>query len=306
VRASEQGARDQAMANAIKQFVRFCGIEVSIFDEYLKKTNGRTSGILSGELSNQEIEYQKAQAFVRGIRAKEWYLKKLKTFHDDVPINTAWRVSVLVMVPAEEKTRIQKYAETLEKEKNNNLAVDVNFYYESSGRLQELKNGTSLRSKTDFYYVYFRPEKDCYIYIYQVDSSGAVYQLFPNKKYSAESNPLRAQASYYIPENNRFYLDDVLGKEQLYLIASKKPAPKVEKLFSEMKSAYSSVSRRKIEDNVRKSLSNMSKTRGIGGVKQGREHNVKASNGKIFKFLSSRLASNNADFIYGINFMHID
>lgn len=496
--SSEQAARNAAMRDALTQFVRFCGVEVSIFDDYLKTTTGKTSGILAGVLDNKTSEQQQAQAFVSRIKPKEWYLNEVRVFHDDIPISTGWKASVLVMVPIEEKENVRAYGEKLRKKKElskknkhltdvekiknslqpaaefyyqakkniesgdvlgairileraqkiikqsegekyfpeakdalqreitekaidmvevlinslkqgiiltkvsgdgqritadqplpkplvvravcsyggreipiasteiafsisgqtidkvftdkkgigkldkytfgkkhkskimviaqlsakgsdaffnlfinepiakkqeEKLAVEVNFFYENNGVARELKNGVTLRSRVDYYYLYFKPEQDCYVYIYQVDSSGAVYQLFPNLEYSNSWNPVKKRKAYYIPNKDQFYLDDVVGGEQIYLLAYKKPATAIEKMFAEMNASNNAAARRGIENKIKTSLSSMANTRGIGGT-AGRPHKVKISSGETFEILNKKLESAGAGLVYGVNFIH--
>jgi len=497
---TEQAARNAAMRDAVTQFARFCGVEVSIFDDYLNTTTGKTSGILTGMVDNKMAEQQQTQAFVSRIKPKEWYLNEVRVFHDDITISTGWKASVLVMVPIEEKEQVRLYGEKLRKEKElgreknhltelervvsslqpavefyyqaqkllqagdvlgairvletarniikqserkkyfpeakdalqgkdrekaidmayllinslkqgiiltkvggdgqqillgqplpeplavkavcnyrgkeipiasaeiefklggqaidkiftdkkgvgrlnkytfgkkhqgkimviaklkagakketyfnlfinksvaekqeEKLAVEVNFFYENNGVARELKNGATLRSKLDYYYLYFKPEQKSYVYIYQVDSSGAVYQLFPNLLYSNAWNPVKKGKGYYIPNKDQFYLDDVVGEERIYLMASKEPAIKIEKLFAKMKSANDPAARRGIENKIKKSLSTMVNTRGLGGA-NGSPHKVKLSSGKTFEMLNRKLESVGAALVYTVNFMHI-
>jgi hypothetical protein len=69
-----------------------------------------------------------------------------------------------------------------------------------------------------------KPNTECYLYIYQLDSANRLYCLFPNPRYSSIINPLKENISYWIPsERKRFYLDENVGEERFYLIASTRP-----------------------------------------------------------------------------------
>jgi hypothetical protein len=494
--STEAAARDEAMNNAVKQFVRFCGVEVGIFDEYLKHTTGKTSGVLAGMLSNKEYEQQKAQAFVTSIRPKEWYLRKTRTYHDETPISSGWKVSVLVKVPVEEKIRVQEYAEkkkadklkiqqgahldevkkiedalkpaadyyklakefitqkeifsaidTLnkaekivenlkeneyflpakksiqekynenvidlisvdkdrlvkgivliketgdgqkikpdtplatpltvkalcnlsgeeiplthapikfteeEKELDNTytdkggkaslrvlgtttegknhlritasldteyrrdvkfylivdrpeqkpeekLSVKASFLYEDNGVPKQMYEGMTLRSHVDFYSVYFRPEQDCYVYVYQVDSTGAIYQLFPNLTFSNSWNPVKKGKSYTIPgKDQRFYLDDVTGEERLYLLASKTPATELENLFARLEAANKE-QKKAIQAQIKRSIG----TRGVGGTAPAsKPHTVTAKSGKTFDVIAKSIESNKTGFVHVLSFNH--
>ena len=54
------------------------------------------------------------------------------------------------------------------------LSFDINYVYRKGGvgELRTIKNGDTLKSG-DHYKIVFTPDKDCYVYIFQVDSSGS-------------------------------------------------------------------------------------------------------------------------------------
>jgi len=300
--STEAAARDEAMNNAVKQFVRFCGVEVGIFDEYLRETTGKTSGVLAGILSNKEHEQQKAEAFVTSIRPKEWYLRKIRTYHNETPISSGWKVSVLVRVPVEEKSRVQAYVEKKKKEKKveKKLSIKANFLYEENGVPKQMYDGMTLRSNVDFYSIYFRPEQDCYVYIYQVDSTGAVYQLFPNLTYSSNWNPVKKDKSYMVPDKEqRFYLDNVTGEERLYLLASREPATELENLFAKLNAA-NETQKKSIQDQIKENLT----SRGVAGTAPGESHKVTAKSGEAFDVIGKNLESTKTGFVYMLSFMH--
>jgi hypothetical protein len=493
--SSEPAARDEAMSNAIKQFVRFCGVKVSIFDEYLKETTGRTSGILAGVLSKRERERQQAESYVTSIKPKEWYLRRVRILHDGTPIDTGWKASVVIMVPVEEKARVQAYANRVKKEKQTEerreyqagieklkdilqpagdyylqakelaetgkvfqalkllaeaqgivaqskdkphfiqaknalqqelgekvidrvgilresliqgialvkvggdgqrllpgqalaepllvravcsydnreipislseiefrldgqtiekaatdrqgvgrlahyvfddkyygniriiarlnakvqrevyfnlfidkpverpeerLGVKLSFIYEDDGVPKPMWDGMSLRSRVDYYYAYFSPEQDCYVYIYQVDSSGAVYQIFPNLEYSNAWNPVKKGKDYWVPADDRFYLDDVTGEEKIYFFATKEPATELEGLFARLRRAAT----RQETASIQGQIKDMLYTRGIGGTGQGNPHPVIAKSGDAFELISRKVESVGPEFMYCLTFMH--
>ncbi|MEA4885019.1 MAG: DUF4384 domain-containing protein [Clostridia bacterium] len=68
--------------------------------------------------------------------------------------------------------------------------------------------------------VYFRSNKDAYVYIFDIDTTGTVSLIFPN--IYSDSNYRRANQTYLLPDNSRYNLTvgGPAGTEQLVLIAT--------------------------------------------------------------------------------------
>ncbi|MEW6619233.1 MAG: DUF4384 domain-containing protein [bacterium] len=97
--------------------------------------------------------------------------------------------------------------------------------------IEEDSNSNLSLSSKDNYQFKIKPDTKCYLYIYQIDSSGKFDILFPNVKYSRETNPLKEGVSYWIPsEDTCYYLDEKTGEEKLYFLASSRSS---NNLFSE-------------------------------------------------------------------------
>lgn len=107
------------------------------------------------------------------------------------------------------------------------IEVDVAYIYRApeDTKFTFLSDGDTMQSG-DYYKVMFMPREQSYIYIFQVDASGAVYCLFPTSdSHSAalqQSNPVQANITYYVPAKDQsFELDDVTGTEKIYFLASR-------------------------------------------------------------------------------------
>jgi len=93
-----------------------------------------------------------------------------------------------------------------------------------------VKTGDTLKSG-DAYFFHIKASKDCHLYLFQVDSSGTVFRLFPNSAYHTGGNPIRGKARVTLPnEGEVFYLDQTPGKEEFYFLASQEPVPTLEEL----------------------------------------------------------------------------
>jgi len=105
--AEEQKARDEALANATKEFARYCKADVDSLDriyETYSRENAKTNETMSVENRNQV----RVKAFVKRAVPDDWYLRREKK---------NWLASVLLKVPKEEFDRIST-------EKNVKLSLD--------------------------------------------------------------------------------------------------------------------------------------------------------------------------------------
>lgn len=106
------------------------------------------------------------------------------------------------------------------------LEVDAGIYYEGgNGKLYPLRDGMVLTSR-DNYAIHLAAPQDCFIYVYQADSSGKTTRLFPNESFSAAANPVPAGSAFWVPGGNgMLFLDENPGKEEIFIFATKNAAP---------------------------------------------------------------------------------
>lgn len=117
------------------------------------------------------------------------------------------------------------------------LNFQVDYVYRANGRgdLKPLTEGSVLHSG-DYYKIQFTPTENCYVYIFQKDSSGKVYQLFPMLGFKGVAvvnrNPVRAGDAYHIPAKDKaFELDNQKGREAIYVLAFREPNQALEKAY---------------------------------------------------------------------------
>jgi hypothetical protein len=108
----------------------------------------------------------------------------------------------------------------------NSLNILINYAYRPKDQteLLPLSEGTVLHSG-DYYKITFTPQQEAWVYIFQTDSSGKVYQLFPLKEMNGvalnQSNPVKGGQQYTAPAPQMsFFLDQQTGTETLYFIAA--------------------------------------------------------------------------------------
>ncbi len=115
-------------------------------------------------------------------------------------------------------------------------ALDIKYVYRprwSRAQFKPLKEGTILYSG-DSYKIIFTPSETSYVYIFQKDSTGQIYRLFPMKSFGGVTvnnfNPAQAAVTYYIPgQEKSFTLDKQRGEEKIYVIATQKQNKQLEK-----------------------------------------------------------------------------
>lgn len=105
------------------------------------------------------------------------------------------------------------------------LSVQVSYSYRPIDQLnfRPLLNDSVLHSG-DKYQIRFTPLQNAYVYIFQIDSSGAVYRLFPpdggDTRPNGNISLLQAGVTYFVPaEDEAFQLDEQVGREQIYVLA---------------------------------------------------------------------------------------
>jgi hypothetical protein len=131
-------------------------------------------------------------------------------------------------------------------ENNPPLSFQVNYFYRSAGagEIKPINDGEVLRSG-DHYKIIFKPDVDCYVYIFQVDSSNKIFQLFPMESFKGmkvgKINPVVHGKRYILPSPDKaFLLDETVGQERIYFIASKERQTEVERLYANLQRTFRS------------------------------------------------------------------
>jgi len=175
------------------------------------------------------------------------------------------------------------------------LSMEVGFYFEGKdGKPYPLRQGMVLYPH-DNYAIYFKPDEECFVHIYQVDSTGRVYCLFPNKEYHPGDNAVIKDKAYWVPTKPElssrpwFYLDENVGKEWLYLIASKHKTMDFTKGKKEL---------------AEEDFKNAIKTMGVGGIRRSQVEIKKLPTGDESNVLSDQVESLQEDMVYKVWFWH--
>lgn len=169
------------------------------------------------------------------------------------------------------------------------LELEAGVFYEGGdGRLYPVRDGMVLNSK-DNYAVYVKPAQDCHLYVYQVDETAQAVRLFPNPAFRTAENPLKAGAEAWLPNAREFFfLDEHPGREELVVLAVRKPSPELERLET--------LALPELEERI--------KTMGAGGARASQTfQKVKGGKGGTAELLTRRLAAQ-GDFVYRLSFIH--
>jgi hypothetical protein len=88
---------------------------------------------------------------------------------------------------------------------------------------QPLVEGETM-CRADKYRIVFQPEEAAFFYVFQIDNSGKLDWLFPrngSSPHSMGANPAPAGVWTEFPDGGKaFYLDDNLGVEHIYIVAT--------------------------------------------------------------------------------------
>ncbi|WP_207691967.1 DUF4384 domain-containing protein [Desulfonema limicola] len=135
-------------------------------------------------------------------------------------------------------------------------AVSVEIKSKKNNRIELVHQGDALTNK-DSYSIEFKSKNYAYVYIYQADSSGKIFDLFPSTTLSSRSNPVKPGELYRLPENIGawIHLDNNKGKEQIIVMAHMNEIAEPEKICRQVINAPSS------PDNVM-----LASARGPGGI----------------------------------------
>lgn len=116
------------------------------------------------------------------------------------------------------------------------ITIDFKFHYLPGQRrfVTAPLSGNLVLTKEDPYYLTAHASDYCYLYIFQLNSSGDLDQLFPGKDVPTPNptppGPLR------IPDGvDWLYLDDIPGVEKIYLVASRWRNEVLEELTAKLK-----------------------------------------------------------------------
>ncbi|MDD5771897.1 MAG: DUF4384 domain-containing protein [bacterium] len=129
-------ARDEAKRGADIEFIKYCGVNIEVIEEYInkvvRKDNEETIASIGKNASSAA-----AEAFIRGTKPSEWYDCKYK-YYENKNSKIYWVSALLISVPQEEIRSIREYAEkrrdkaaeNKEKEENKKEQMEIKLLQE--------------------------------------------------------------------------------------------------------------------------------------------------------------------------------
>jgi len=221
-----------------------------------------------------------------------------------------WLLYVLILLAIMAPWECADASEALDRTDPSMLSFEVNYVYRTAGvgELRTIKNGDRLKSG-DHYKIVFTPDKDCYVYIFQIDSSGQVFQLFPMESFRGvrlnQFNPVKQGKKYVLPSPDKaFLLDKKVGIERVYFIASRDENKELESLYEELTTAITRKNSSEVKD-TRSKLDKYFTRRGIKVVPSEQSMEVPwRETGDIFSVMSQRLENLSKERIHVLEFVH--
>jgi len=175
-----------------------------------------------------------------------------------------------------------------------------------TGKPAAFSNRATLRSG-DYYKIIVKPDEDCYLYVFQADSSGQFYQLFPVGQFKGvtinSTNPLQRCITRTIPADDKsFVLDRKTGTERICIAASRTRNRELENLYAEITRAGS---QEQAMAASRQMGQYFSRQRGVAAVVSDEPLQVQwKESGDIFSVISQRLEKVCKDCVYVMEFYH--
>ena len=164
----------------------------------------------------------------------------------------------------------------------------------------QMKEGDNLRTGAG-YALAFKASADCHVYVFQVDSKGQAWTLFPNPEWSRGNNPVKPGRWYWIPSQDEWIeMAGDPGREKFIILASRKLPGKVDALNKKLLKVPPADSMAR--DNITRSIEGEIKMRSPGKVRPAKYKNLTHSGKKIET--GRILEVSGADAVYRLGVMH--
>ena len=214
---TEQKAKDAALVNSVREFLKYCRISPEAFTKIIEVYSTIPLSEYS-KLDPGAKELLRAKLFTSKYVFIEWYT---------LARGDKFEASMLLKVPKAE-------SDLMTAQKNTKLSVDVFFYREDKNKMLQEFRGGSVFNPGDKYAVYLKPSDECCLYVYLANDRGGAFRLFPNLQYETSSNPVPAGKDCWVPNSEWLLrMGGTKEKAYLYVIASLDRIAELEKESSE-------------------------------------------------------------------------
>jgi len=155
---------------------------------------------------------------------------------------------------------------------------------------QILRDGVGRDGDGDNLKIHFTVNVPCYVYAVWVDATAWVSPVFPRSTAYEYQNPVSPGRGYDLPDgDNWFYLDDYRGVENLYFLASREPLFDLDQMLdgflTKTRSFRSDIAAPATVEEPAEL------TRGLAGVRPGKDATIQSSDGSSYEVPSQLFAS---------------
>jgi hypothetical protein len=214
--------------------------------------------------------------------------------------NTYGQPQGLATLPEQEKPQSPSLSKTGTTQFTFNLHTAVIYRPGKMGEVV-LLSGDILKSG-DHYKVVVEPEQDCFLYVFQKDSAGRLFLLFPrNDRSDGLNNPVRGNRTYEFPGDDKyFFLDQRKGDEQIYFYSAGKEDQFIENIVSQLSENITDPLKQSLEKKLLQYLSTKDTVNASG---PGKQLALKQENG-LQTIQMSRVQKLSKDTLYVFPFKH--
>jgi S1-C subfamily serine protease/CHAT domain-containing protein len=164
-----------------------------------------------------------------------------------------------------------------------------------------IREGGILQSQDNFQ-VHVNTNKDAHVYLIIFDSMGQAQLLFPDPKIGM-GNMFKAGIDYTIPSEGKwFWLDENVGTETIYVLASLAPLEDISALLKKMES-IGTKEKAQASNELKQKIRSLE--RGVGGISEGKAETFRLKDGKAIQNITNIVQGTGA-VVRAVSFRHID
>ena len=258
---------------------------------------------------NVKKEYQKGMLLGSGSYELEVSSPGFETKRKLVEIEKS-DLEVSISLARKQPDFVKETSQPILPSSEDGISYHVSYVHRSNANesFKSIEVGEILKSG-DEYKIILSSDQEAYFYIYQADSAGQIFQLFPMERFGAlvlnNLNPVRKKTTYFIPAREKsFVLDEKKGIEKIYLIASRYRDTKIESLYEDLSHARYNRNQGQ-EQQTQEKMTTMFRTRGLGGIVVAKRNIVSwEEQGNIFSAISKTLEGMCDSCVNVIEFLH--
>ena len=152
------------------------------------------------------------------------------------------------------------------------------------------------------YKIVVEPEQDCFLYVFQRDSAGRLFPIFPRTdRKDGLTNPILGKVTYEFPGEGRyFFLDQRKGREHIYFYSTAKADKKIEQAVSMLNNKTLPDQRKQAVE--RKLMSYLSSKETITAARPGKQYPLQGAGGMLAGQMNSvQKLGKNKLYIFTLN-----